>query len=393
MSFTRRDQFSLCEAYTSIYHENAGKNVDITQDQAAALVALVAKAVDGDPEAIKIVTGKATAELEQAIKQQAPSGKPVNEAFERLRAKYGSKLMGDDPIRRRYDLFLKDVNGHLWEVKQDARKLNVEPEMVDGFISNIISIEPAVQEKGKLLQKIGYGAGSIVGRFAFVTPFVAAASFLGPLVGATGLAIPAISAALAGGGQTAIMLTNKQLTRKEKILNVVATMVSAFGLSKAAESMLSEIPPPKPTDGGGSGGGYSGDGKIGFDYDPIDPNEGGFNPVEVSPPRPSGISDGGFGAKEFPKLHNTAFDSVSTLDQTKQAIADILRAKGITGSSGGLEGIASPRIMNAMDMAGINTSGEYTRVLKGMKALSTETLKAMQNDTNYAIKILKSFNK
>ena len=43
MSFTRRDQFSLCEAYTSIYHENAGKNVDITQDQAAALVALVAK--------------------------------------------------------------------------------------------------------------------------------------------------------------------------------------------------------------------------------------------------------------------------------------------------------------------------------------------------------------
>lgn len=322
MSFTRRDQFSLCEAYTSIYHENAGKNVDITQDQAAALVALVAKAVDGDPEAIKIVTGKATAELEQAIKQQAPSGKPVNEAFERLRAKYGSKLMGDDPIRRRYDLFLKDVNGHLWEVKQDARKLNVQPDMVDGFISNIISIEPAVQEKGKLLQKIGYGAGSIVGRFAFVTPFVAAASFLGPLVGATGLAIPAISAALAGGGQTAIMLTNKQLTRKEKILNVVATMVSAFGLSKAAESMLSEIPPPKPTDGGGSGGGYSGDGKIGFDYDPIDPNEGGFNPVEVSPPRPSGINPETMGVptpsisnvdiiKDWPKLTRTVFGQMT----------------------------------------------------------------------------------
>lgn len=299
MSFTRRDQLSLCEAYTSIYRENAGKNVDITQDQAAALIALVAKAVDGDPEAIKIVTGKATAELEQAIKQQAPSGKPVNEAFERLRAKYGAKLMGDDPIRRRYDLFLKDVNGHLWEVKQDARKLNVQPDMVDGFISNIISIEPAVQEKGKLLQKIGYGAGSIIGRFAFVTPFVAAASFLGPLVGATGLAIPAISAALAGGGQTAIMLTNKQLTRKEKILNVVATMVSAFGLSKAAESLLREIPPPKPT-GGGGGSGYSGDGKIGFDYDPIDPNKGGFNPDQIRSPYEGKMGfDGGSGGSSI----------------------------------------------------------------------------------------------
>lgn len=307
MNFPSKDQKSLSNVYTSIYNENVKGNIDITQDQAAALVALVTKAVDGDPEAIKIVTGKATPELEQAIKKQSTSDKPVNEAFERFRAKYGAKLMGDDPIRRRYDLFLKDVNGHLWEVKQDARKLNVQPDMVDNFISSIISIEPAVQEKGKLLQKIGYGAGSIIGRFAFVAPFVAAASFLGPLVGATGLAIPAISAALAGGGQTAIMLTNKQLSRKEKILNVLATMVTAFGLSKTAEGLIREITPPDPTGGGdgGGGSGYSGDGKIGFDYDPIDPNEGGFNPETISPPTPS-INDADI-IKDWPELSKTVF--------------------------------------------------------------------------------------
>ena len=315
MNFTKRDQCSLHEAYNSMYHENTRNNVDITQDQAAALVALVTKAVDGDPEAIKIVTGKATAELEQAISKHAPPDKPVNEAFERFRAKWGSKIVGDDPIKRRYDLFLKDVNAHLWEVKQDARRLNVEPKMVDGFISNIIAIEPAVQEKGKFLQKVGYGVGNIVGRFAFVAPFVAAASFLGPLVGATGLAIPAISAALAGGGQTAIMLTNKQLTRQEKILNVVATMVSAFGLSKAAEGLLREITPPDPVDPpippdptdptGGGGSGYSGDGKIGFDYDPVDPNQGGFNPEAIGVPTPS-ISNADI-IKDWPELTRTVF--------------------------------------------------------------------------------------
>lgn len=338
MSFTRRDQLSLTNAYVSIYNENTNGNVDITQDQAAALVALVTKAVDGDPEAIKIVTGKATAELEQAIKKQSTAEKPVNEAFERLRAKYGSKLMGDDPIRRRYDLFLKDVNGHLWEVKQDARKLNVQPDMVDGFISNIISIEPAVQEKGKLLQKIGYGAGSIIGRFAFVTPFVAAASFLGPLVGATGLAIPAISAALAGGGQTAIMLTNKQLSKKEKILNVVATMVSAFGLSKSAEKLLqsmsekanvseysSQTTASSDLDKVGTGSGYRGDGKIGFDGgssgSSIDPNEGGFNPETISPPTPS-INDADI-IKDWPRLSKTVFGRMTDSGTpTFQSIAD-----------------------------------------------------------------------
>jgi len=224
------------QAYVSIYTE-AAKNVDITKEQAAALAALINKAIDGDQDAINVLTGKDISKVEQAV-NSSNQDEPVTEAFEKLRAKIGSKIMGDDPIKRRYDLFLKDVNGHLWEVKNDARKLNVQPDMVDGFISKIIDIEPQVQEKGKLLQKVGYMAGSIVGRFAFASPFVLAATALGPIAGITGLGIPALASALAGGGKLLTLLQNKQLSKKEKFLDVVSTMVSAWGLTNTAQDLI-----------------------------------------------------------------------------------------------------------------------------------------------------------
>jgi len=52
-------------------------------------------------------------------------------------------------------------------------------------------------------------------------------------------------------------------------------------------------------------------------------------------------------------------------------------------------GVASPTIMNAMDVAGINTTSEYTKVLKGLANLHRSVLGHMQSDPNYAVKILR----
>jgi len=340
------------QAYVSIYTE-AAKNVDITKEQAAALATLINKAIDGDQDAINVLTGKDIDKVQQAVNSSGQD-KPVTEAFERIRSKIGSKIMGDDPIKRRYDLFLKDVNGHLWEVKNDARKLNVQPDMVDGFISKIIDIEPQVQEKGKLLQKVGYMAGSIVGRFAFVSPFVLASVALGPMVGITGLGIPALASALAGSGKLLTLLQNKQLSKKEKFMDIVATMVSAWGLTNTAQDLILAA------------------GKNTAPVDPVskttyDPKEfaadssgpvemqGPPSPVEMQGPPTSAMSNIAPGVdyslngelansikQDWPKLSKTVFgrltDSgamtkLSRIDNTMlQKILDTIEAKGVNWS-------------------------------------------------------------
>ena len=348
----------------SVYHRviNEDTAKKLPPELRKGVEELAKLAVDGDPEAIKMLTDPKYAEqvlLKAEDQAEQEEQEPVQEAFEKFRSNLGSKISGGDPIERRYNLLLSDINGHLWEIDKDSKLLNVEPKEVNKFISDIITIEPNVDKKGKLLQKIGYGIGRSVGTAMFAAPFAIAATHLAPAIGLYGISAKILGGALAGGGKTLTILKNSQLSKGEK----VGEILKAVG---AGYLMTTGYQPDQP-------------------YEFTTQSQGA--PVGDAPVGDVPVN------KEFPELHDTPFDKLSRLDRVKNDIADLLRSKGITGSSGGLEGIASPRIMNAMDMANINTSSEYNTVLRGMKKLSTSTLKAMQSDTNYAIKILKSLNR
>lgn len=364
MSFSRDIQI-LNERYGYIVNEdNSQVPPEAKRSFEEAVRKLAEKAVDGDKEAIEILTNPKKAEelINQAAKQsnESPTQEVTTEAFERFRAKLGAKLTGSDPILNRYNLFLADINGHLWEIDKDSKLLNVEPKEVNQFISDIVSIEPGVDKQGKLLQKIGYGIGRTVGAAMFAAPFAIAVSHFAPLIGIYGIAAKAIAAGLAGGGKTVTILNNKQLSRDEKIGEIIKVAGLAFAMTYAGAAPSSV-----------GGGGHSGD-------------TGGYSGN-------TGNDAGSYSTgDEFKELHNTPYDSVSSLDRVKQSVADILRSKGVVGSSGGLDNIASPTIMNAMDTAGVHTTSQYAKVLSGLKGLSVATLKAMQQNPNTAVKTIKS---
>lgn len=355
------DIINLNNVYEYTINEN--RQSELPPEIQKGIEELAKLAVDGDEEAIKMLTDPKYAEqVLSKAQQQKDEDEPVTEAFERFRSNLRSKLTGGDAIKRRYELFLKDVNGHLWEIDKDSKLLNVEPKEVNKFISDIIKVEPDVDRKGKLLQKIGYGIGRAVGTAMFAAPFAIAATHLAPAIGLYGISAKALGGALAGGGKTLNILRNGQLSKGEKVAEILKAAGAGYFMTMSFQPDASDVVTASKT-------------------------------TATPTADPTATDTPAFRSKEFPELHNTPYDNLSVLDRSKEAVADLLRSKGITGSSGGLDGIASPRIMNAMDMAGINTSGEYANVLKGMKTLSTETLKAMQNDTNYAIKILKSLNR
>ena len=349
MSF-KKDIELLNNVYTYVISENNNSQAELPPEIKKGIEELAKLAVEGDEEAIKMLTNPQYAEQILNKAEQEKGDAPVTEAFEKFRANIGSKFGGADPIERRYDLFLRDVNGHLWEIEKDSKLLNVEPKEVNKFISDIIDVEPKVDKQGKLLQKIGYGIGRAVGVGMFAAPFAIAATYLAPAIGLYGISAKVLGGALAGGGRTATILTNKQLSKSEKIMEIIKAVTAGYAMTTGYQ-------PDQP-----------------YNYQSTKPTVAKM-PVD----------------KEFPELHNTPFDSLSKLDQVKQSMADLLRNKGIVGSSGGIDGIASPTIMNAMDMAGVNTTAEYAKVLKGLGGLSTEALKQMQNNPNYAIKIIKQF--
>lgn len=418
-----------------------GKGQPLPPEAQKALIdwikAIATKAVDGDQEAIKLLSDPKALqqyfqEMVKAAEQQQGGQQPVTEAFEKMRANLGAKFTGGDPIEKRYNLFLSDINGHLWEISQDSRFLNVDPQNVKDFISTISNIEPQVKQQSKLLQSIGYGIGKSLGRTAFVIPIVAGLMYAAPLVGLGGIstiAFQAIAGAVGGTGALAKVLNNKQMTKYEKVMEIVSTAVKAATLAglfvPEPTNLPGDIttdtqfdpnyePPDLPKPEGNPTGGLE-------DYDPLTPKQTGLDTQEPVIPSGRDLPDPDWGddikgpsfpksgsgldsefgkgtfrfpdnsgpSGEFPELHDTVADKLSNLDSAKQAVADLLRSKGLTGSSGGMKDIASPTIMNAMDKAGINTTGEYKSVLKGLAKLSKETLQSMQQDPNAAIRILK----
>lgn len=245
MRFTKNDQMLLGSVYqVGVLKESTeGKGQPLPPEAQKALTdwikAIATKAVDGDQEAIKLLSDPKALqqyfqEMVKAAEQQQGGQQPVTEAFEKMRANIGAKLHGGDPIEKRYNLFLSDINGHLWEISQDSRFLNVDPQNVKDFISTISSIEPQVKQQSKLLQNIGYGIGKTLGRTAFVIPIVAGLMYAAPLVGLGGIstiAFQAIAGAFGGAGALAKILNNKQMTKYEKVMEVVATAVKAATLA------------------------------------------------------------------------------------------------------------------------------------------------------------------
>jgi len=304
-------------------------------------------------------TGKKLQEIFNKIQQESPTTNVQKEAFEKFRSNLSSVFNNTGPtgaINKRYDLFLKDINGHLWEVDEDAKTLNVKDTEIQNFINKILTIEPEIGKKGKFLQKLGYGVGRAVGTMAFAAPFAVAATYLAPTLGIYGASAKVLGSALAAGGKTATVFTNKRMSTREKLYSILATAFAGYkltvgGTAPTAAGSASTPPPPPPP---------------------------------IPPPIPPLTPD-----VEFPALHGSGADALSRLDSIKQYVADILRDKGLAGTSHGVTGVASPTIMNAMDVAGINTTSEYTKVLKGLANLHRSVLGHMQSDPNYAVKILR----
>lgn len=233
--YKKQDLNILGNMYSHVICENTSQ---LPPELVKAITELVTKADAGDEEAKKMLTDPAFAEKIITQAQQQTEGdkqeeQPVSEAFERFRSNMGAKLGGGSPIDRRYDLLLSDINGHLWEIDKDSKLLNVDPKEVNKFISDIISIEPKVDKQGKLLQKIGYGIGRGIGTSAFAAPFAIAVSYLAPVVGIYGLTAKALAGVLAGGGRTATLINNTQLSTKEKIGEVLKVVLAAFGQTQA----------------------------------------------------------------------------------------------------------------------------------------------------------------
>lgn len=230
MSF-KKDIELLNNVYTYVISENNNSQAELPPEIKKGIEELAKLAVEGDEEAIKMLTNPQYAEqiLNKAEKEKGDA--PVTEAFERFRANIGSKFGGADSIERRYDLFLRDVNGHLWEIEKDSKLLNVEPKEVNKFISDIIDVEPKVDKQGKLLQKIGYGVGRAVGVGMFAAPFAIAATYLAPAIGLYGISAKVLGGALAGGGRTATILTNKQLSKSEKIMEILKAVTAGYAMT------------------------------------------------------------------------------------------------------------------------------------------------------------------
>jgi len=311
-------------------------------------------------------TGKKLQEIFNKIQQESPTTNVQKEAFEKFRSNLSSVFNNTGPtgaINKRYDLFLKDINGHLWEVDEDAKTLNVKDTEIQNFINKILTIEPEIGKKGKFLQKLGYGVGRAVGTMAFAAPFAVAATYLAPTLGIYGASAKVLGSALAAGGKTATVFTNKRMSTREKLYSILATAFAGYKLTVGgiapSDGAIPTVPDPKITP----------------QPTITDPN------ITPPPTLTSGV--------EFPALHGSGADALSRLDSIKQHVADILRDKGLTGTSHGVTGVASPTIMNAMDVAGINTTSEYTKVLKGLANLHRSVLGHMQSDPNYAVKILR----
>lgn len=398
------DEYLLSEAYynSSKIHalNESGQQIDervkkaITEFVSMAIdLSELAKTKKLNPDQQEIVnafkdkSGKQlTAVMAKVLnKNSKGSSTQQNEAFENFRSKIGHKFgFGGkkDLCSRRYDHLLRDVNGHLWEMGEDAKTLSVDKgKSVGEFITKITTIEPKVAESGKLLQKLGYQVGRAVGIMSFALPFAVAASYFAPMAGLGLLGAKVLGAALAGAGKTAVLFSNDQMSKKEKLYDILATVFAGYRETGLADLMMHGAGGATPAGGGGT-----------TPSGPVWQPDENWRDLGTQPDNNTWSWDkqGIAGSnKEFPELHDTSFNPASNLDVAKQNIADYLRQNNIVGSSGGQTGIASPHIMNAMDTAGINTSAEYTKVLSGLKNLSTQQLQNMQKNSNYAVRMIK----
>jgi hypothetical protein len=98
---------------------------------------------------------------------------------------------------------------------------------------------------------------------------------------------------------------------------------------------------------------------------------------------------------EFQEIHGGAENFASHLDKAKDAFAKILDAKSAMGTSGG-ESVASPHIMNAMDVVGKLlgrklTTADYSALAQWAQQQSPQALQQIQHSgQNAIVNVLKS---
>lgn len=304
----------------------------------------------------------------------------------------GRSIKGKDDaktnaLNKRFEILQNEIGKDLRELKMDlghsSQGDNTVKQQVDQMIQTLgaptggaAAITPAADTNWS---KFRNSAGHLV---TGAIPGVAIAALVSPLIGAFGLSgmgLVGAKAATSAGTAALLSVINDKLNDRPvewgtaaKKAGVAAAATFTFG---AVNNYLHSGGTPAPTSGGG--GAAAGNA-------PVDTSnlnvKGNFMYNQPGAHVTPGVASIGPTGDEFANLHGSVANAASSLDSAKQALADILRDKGVVGVSKGMSGVASPHIMNAMDVVGKTlghklTTADYSAISQWVQQQDPEILK------------------
>lgn len=216
-----------------IFNEMVIKDSQVPEDAqkriADFFVDLIIKIERGDKEAEKILNMPSD-EISEMIQQKSQNIQ--QEAFENIRSEV-SGWFGRDPTQKRYQLLIKDLNKHIWELENDLKNTKSEDTSpYQNMLSELQNAEPELKPKGGVFQKIGYGVGRGVGTALKIGSIAS----LGASLASFGLPAYMIGGIMGGGLS---ILKNSQNTKmdaktklKKALMGAGLGAVSGYAMSK-----------------------------------------------------------------------------------------------------------------------------------------------------------------
>ena len=290
-------------------------------------------------------------------------------------------------LNKRFEILQNEIGKDLRELKMDlghtSQGDNTVKQQVDQMIQTLgaptggaAAITPAADTKWS---KFRNSAGHLI---TGAIPGVAVAALVSPLIGAFGLSgmgLVGAKAATSAGTAALLSVINDKLNDRPvewgaaaKKAGIAAAATFTFG---AVNNYFHGLGAHAPTTGGG------GQAAAGAPVDTSNLNvKGNFMYNQPGAHVVPGVASIGPTGDEFTNLHGSAENFSAHLDQAKQALADILRDKGAVGVSKGMSGVASPHIMNAMDVVGKSlghklTTADYSAISQWAQQQDPEVLK------------------
>jgi hypothetical protein len=204
-------------------------------------VDLVIKLENGDSEALSLIN----TDPQQLIQQLTNSNQEIKtEAFNNLRSRIGGKLSNQNPLVNRYNMLIDNINKHIWELGEDLKVTKTEDiSPYTDMISQLQKIDPSIEAKGGIFQKMGYTVGRGVGFAGKILGTGLLASTLGGL----GLSAPAIGAIIGGGFGFLRKSQNTKISISEKLGEVLLSAGLGMVVGYAVDKLTGLLPDTSET--------------------------------------------------------------------------------------------------------------------------------------------------